>query len=100
MSLNLDIILISVYGYTKIFKKDCKAHQYGQFNRIEDAKEACLNDKICTSVYDVGCGDKSTFHLCTNIKDVLLNDSVSNDCIHEKIIVGNFPNSVLLKIVS
>ena len=82
-------ILITVYSYKEIANKDCKAYQYETFTQIEEAKEACSNDEKCASVFDVGCSDEKTYHLCTSLSYVLL-DSMSNDCTHDKLIIGKF----------
>ena len=68
--------------------KQCEDNQYGQFSDIKDAKQACKEDKNCSAVYDVGCGDGSIYHLCPDKKGILFDSDVS--CIHEKIIVGKY----------
>ena len=78
-----------MYSYKEMAKKDCKAYQYETFTQIEEAKEACSNDEKCASVVDVGCSADKTYHLCTSLSYVLI-DSMSNDCIHDKLIISKF----------
>ena len=68
-------------------KKECNQHKYGEFDQLEDAKEACDEDENCSSIYDVSCGDENTFYLCPNGEDVL-NESWFNDCVHDKVITS------------
>ena len=83
----LIFIFFLVYGYKKMYKKECNQHKYGEFDQLEDAKEACDEDANCASIYDVSCGDENTFHLCPNGEDVL-NESWFNDCVHDKVITS------------
>ena len=54
---------------------------------MDEAKQACKEDKNCSGIYDVDCGDEagSIIHLCTDVTGVASDVS----CVHEKIIVGN-----------
>ena len=84
---------ILAYGYKEFLNKQCEDNQYGQFSDIKDAKQACKEDKNCSAVYDVGCGDGSIYHLCPDKKGILFDSNVS--CIHEKIIVGKYYEKIL-----
>ena len=53
---------------------------------MEEAKWSCQDDKNCTFIYDVGCGSKGQYHLCTEGEIKQSEDS----CVHEKIIIGKF----------
>ena len=53
---------------------------------MEEAKWSCQDDKNCTFIYDLGCGSKGQYHLCTEGEIKQSEDS----CIHEKIIIGKF----------
>ena len=78
--------MILAYGYKEFLNKQCEDNQYGQYSDIDYAKQACKDDKNCSAVYDVGCGDGSIYHLCPDKIGILFDSDVS--CIHEKIIVG------------
>ena len=78
---------ILVYGYKEFLNKQCEDSKYGSFSNIKDAKKACKEDKNCTAIYDVGCGNGSAYSLCPDRKDILFHSDVA--CVHEKIIVGN-----------
>ncbi len=67
-------------------KRQCEDNKYGLFSDIKDAKQACKEDKNCSAVYDVGCGDGSIYHLCLDKEHILFDSNAS--CIHEKIIIG------------
>ena len=68
--------------------RQCEDSKYDHFLDISDAKQACKEDKNCSAIYDTGCGNGSTFHLCPDREDILRHSDVS--CIHEKIIVGKY----------
>ena len=78
--------LIIAYGYKEFLKRQCEDNKYGLFSDIQEAKQACKEDKNCSAVYDVGCDDGSAYHLCPDKEDILGDSEVS--CIHEKIILG------------
>ena len=67
--------------------KHCEEYKYGNFSDMGSAKDACKNDKNCSGVYDVSCGDINTFHLCKKMDDVMSYSDKS--CIHDKIIIGS-----------
>ena len=77
---------VSVYGYKKISNKGCDEYKYEEFYQLEDAKQACLNDTSCSSIFDVECGAAKTYHLCPEIDNVLSPSDLS--CIYDKIIIG------------
>ena len=78
---------ILAYGYKEFLNKQCEDSKYGSFSNIKDAKQACKEDKNCTAIYDIWCGNGSVYHLCPDREDILSHSDVA--CIHEKIIVGN-----------
>ena len=78
---------ISAYGYKEFLNKQCEDSKYGLFSNIKDAKQACKEDKNCTAIYDMGCGNGNVYHLCPDREDILSHSDVA--CIHEKIIVGS-----------
>ena len=73
------------YGYKELLNRQCDDNKYGHFSDIKDAKQSCKEDKNCSAIYDVGCGNGSTYYLCPDREDTLHDSDVS--CIHEKIIV-------------
>ena len=87
-----------MHGFNEISYKGCEQHRYGQFLEIADAKEACKNDKECSGIHDVECGEAKLFHLCPNVKNFLSNSESA--CTHIKIILGKtcrcFPYRVTL----
>ena len=76
-----------MHGYIKISKKNCNGHEYGQYSQLDDAKQACNKDSNCSSVFDLGCGEMNTFHLCSDTADSL-NETLLNDCIYYKTITS------------
>ena len=87
MSLSLvKIFFVSVYGYKKISNKGCDEYKYEEFYQLEDAKQACLNDTSCSSIFDVKCGAEKTYHLCPDIDNVLSPSDLS--CVYDKFIIG------------
>ena len=86
MLIEFDTSSFTVYGFKKYLNKDCDQHKYSQFSTIADARQACKQDKNCSAITDVNCGDGQMFHLCPNTKDILNYSELS--CIHEKVILG------------
>ena len=85
------LLHLIAYGYKTFLNTSCENYKYGQYNELEEAKQACKEDKNCTAVYDVECGDGGLFHLCPDMEDVLSSTAVSSvSCIHEKVIVGKW----------
>ena len=87
MSLSLvKIFFVSVYGYKKISNKGCDEYKYEEFYQLEDAKQACLNDTLCSGIFDEECGAAKKYYLCPEKDNVLIPSDLS--CVYDKIIIG------------
>ena len=70
--------------------KHC-SDEYGNFDTLTKAQEACDDDNNCQGVYDYECDPARPFHLCPKGSATKLAES--NSCVWEK---NNGEGSVML----
>ena len=71
----------SVVRYTTLGNQHCTSNKYGQYENLDEAKQACTGDERCFGVFQPKCGPiyESKYSLCPKQEGYS-----GNSCIHEK----------------
>ena len=80
------LYILSGQVYNKLEYTYCSPDYYGVYNSVEDAKDACLLDSNCKSVYNYGCDDSfSANYLCAIGSSYYTSTLLHHSCIYEKL---------------
>ena len=80
MSVN-HLFLIVFLALIKLPKRACPNNNYGKYDSLQAAQDACKKDANCFYVYDKGCDNIGPIHLCQR-NVTLLKAATSKSCVY------------------